>query len=84
MSEHTSTHALSYARNPTSGKVHIVTVSRGRIALSDEQCNVDDMTEPLELIGDGEAWAAFRKRPASWCDHCLEAPPPDDVEGAPA
>ena len=36
MSEHTNAHTFSYALNPHSGKVHLVTVSRGRIALSGE------------------------------------------------
>ena len=78
-----STHAFSYALNPTSGKVHLVTVTRGRISLSGEGCQVDDMSDPPRLISDDEAWALFRENPASWCGHCLEAPPPDDVEGAP-
>ena len=79
MSEHTSTHAFSYALNPNSGKVHLVAVTRGRIALSGEQCQVDDMSDPPRLISDDEAWAAFRERPESWCGHCTA--PPADIEG---
>ena len=78
------THAFSYALNPNSGKVHLVAVTRGRIALSGEGCQVDDMSDPPRLISDDEAWAAFRASPASWCGHCLvPAGPGEDIEGAP-
>ena len=69
-----STHAFSYALNPHSGKVHLVAVTRGRIALSGEGCNVDDMSEPLRLISDADAWAEYRVDPASWCGVCLDDP----------
>ena len=60
---------MSYARNSRTGEVHRVIVERGRVRLSGEQCNLDD-AKHLELIGDGEAWAAFRARPASWHFDC--------------
>ena len=75
------THALQYALNEDSGEVHLVTVARGRVRMSGEQCNIDDMAQPLRLISADEAWAAFRERPESWCGHC--AVPPSDIEGAP-
>ena len=75
------THALHYALNEDSGEVHLVVVSRGSVRMSGEQCNVDDMARPLQLISDDEAWAAYRARPASWCGHCTA--PPADIEGAP-
>ena len=72
---------LQYARNEDSGEVHLVTVARGRVRMSGERCQVDDMAHPLRLISDDEAWAAFRERPASWCGHCTV--PPADIEGVP-
>ena len=68
------THAFSYALNPNSGKVHLVAVTRGRIALSGEGCQVDDMSDPPRLISADEAWALFRENPASWCGVCLDDP----------
>ena len=68
-----STNAYSYARNPASGEIHLVVVSRGGVHLPPQRCDLlDDIAAPLELISDEDAWKEFKDRPEAWCRQCDE------------